>query len=79
MDVDAEAATIVRTVVDLAHNLGLQAVAEGIETEAAYSLLADSGCDFGQGFLMGRPMPAAELTALATGPRAVPGATPARV
>ena len=55
---------IVRTIVELAHNLGLRAVGEGIETEEAYRLLADSGCDYGQGFLMGRPMPAAELTAL---------------
>ena len=65
MDEDEEAATIVRTVVDLAHNLGLRAVAEGIETEEAYRLLAESGCDYGQGFLMGRPMPAAELSELA--------------
>ena len=65
MDEDAEAATIVHTIVDLAHNLGLRAVGEGIETEEAYRLLAESGCDFGQGFLMGRPMPADELAALA--------------
>ena len=78
MDEDAEAATIVQTIVDLAHNLGLRAVGEGIETEEAYRLLAESGCDYGQGFLMGRPMPAAELAALATAPRAVPGASPSR-
>jgi diguanylate cyclase (GGDEF)-like protein/PAS domain S-box-containing protein len=65
MDEDPEAATIVQTIVDLAHNLGLRAVGEGIETDEAYRLLADSGCDFGQGFLMGRPMPASELAALA--------------
>jgi diguanylate cyclase (GGDEF)-like protein/PAS domain S-box-containing protein len=65
MDEDAEAATIVQTIVELAHNLGLRAVGEGIETEEAYRLLASSGCDYGQGFLMGRPMPAAELSALA--------------
>ena len=69
MDEDEEAAMIVRTIVELAHNLGLRAVGEGIETEEAYRLLAASGCDYGQGFLMGRPMPAAELTALATRPR----------
>ena len=68
MDEDEEAATIVRTVVDLAHNLGLRAVAEGIETDEAYRLLAASGCDYGQGFLMGRPMPAAELSELAQAP-----------
>jgi EAL domain-containing protein (putative c-di-GMP-specific phosphodiesterase class I) len=65
MDEDREAATIVETIVDLAHNLGLRAVGEGIETEEAYRLLAACGCDYGQGFLMGRPMPAAELAAVA--------------
>ncbi|MBE2317530.1 EAL domain-containing protein [Solirubrobacter sp. CPCC 204708] len=65
MDEDPEAATIVQTIVDLAHNLGLRAVGEGIETDEAYRLLAESGCDFGQGFLMGRPMPAGELAELA--------------
>ena len=67
MDEDPEAATIVQTIVDLAHNLGLRAVGEGIETEEAYRLLAECGCDHGQGFLMGRPMPAAELAELALG------------
>ena len=75
MDEDAEAATIVQTIVELAHNLGLRAVGEGIETEEAYRLLADSGCDYGQGFLMGRPMPAAELTALAPAEPVAPLAT----
>jgi EAL domain-containing protein (putative c-di-GMP-specific phosphodiesterase class I) len=70
MDEDAEAATIVQTIVELAHNLGLKAVGEGIETEEAYRLLSESGCDYGQGFLMGRPMPAAELSAMVAVPRA---------
>ena len=48
-------------------NLGLRAVGEGIQTEEAYRFLADSGCDFGHGFLMGRPMPATELAQLALG------------
>ena len=69
MDEDVEAAMIVQTIVELAHNLGLRAVGEGIETEEAYRLLAASGCDYGQGFLMGRPMPAVELAALARAPR----------
>jgi diguanylate cyclase (GGDEF)-like protein/PAS domain S-box-containing protein len=55
---DPGAATIVRTVVELAHNLGLRAVGEGVETEAARAILLDSGCDRGQGFLLGRPAPA---------------------
>ena len=47
--------------------VGLRAVGEGIQTEEAYRFLADSGCDFGHGFLMGRPMPATELAQLALG------------
>ena len=69
MDEDVEAAMIVRTIIELAHNLGLRAVGEGIETDEARALLIDSGCDFGQGFLMGRPMPAPELTARAAAAR----------
>src|SRR6266516_962094 len=48
--------TIVRTTVDLAHQLGVKVVAEGIESEAVRSELQALGCDFGQGFLLGRPM-----------------------
>ncbi len=77
MDADEEAATIVRTIVELAHNLGLRAVGEGIETEEARRLLAACGCDYGQGFLLGRPMPPEQLTALAAQPRRS-AATPAR-
>jgi len=62
---DTQAATIVQTIVGLAHSLDLQAVGEGIETAEVYDLLARAGCDYGQGFLMGRPMPAGQLTQLA--------------
>jgi diguanylate cyclase (GGDEF)-like protein len=50
--------TIVRTTIDLAHQLGVRVVAEGVESEAVRSVLQDLGCDLGQGFLLGRPMPA---------------------
>ncbi len=62
---DEQAAAIVRTTVDLAHTLGLHAVAEGIETEPVRDRLQACGCDHGQGFLLGRPMPADQLAALA--------------
>jgi len=52
----------VRTIVALGRNLGIEVVAEGVETEAQRAYLAGLGCDFGQGFLFGRPMPAAEAT-----------------
>ncbi len=47
---------IVRSTIDLAHELGLSIVAEGIETAADYEWLAANGCEFGQGYYIGRPM-----------------------
>lgn len=52
---------IVRSTIDLAHNIGLQVVAEGIETEEAYQQLLQLGCDAGQGFYMSKPLPVDQL------------------
>ncbi|WP_282183175.1 putative bifunctional diguanylate cyclase/phosphodiesterase [Azospirillum agricola] len=49
---------MVRSTIDLAHDLGYQVVAEGIETVAVYDWLRDHGCDIGQGYLMARPLTA---------------------
>ena len=49
--------TIVSTTVDMAHQLGVKVVAEGVESEAVRSELRALGCDIGQGFLLGKPMP----------------------
>lgn len=54
-------ALLVRSTVDLAHSLGLKVTAEGVETEAAYAILAAMGCDVAQGYLIARPMPLKEL------------------
>ncbi|HEX9991780.1 MAG TPA: EAL domain-containing protein [Acidimicrobiales bacterium] len=54
---------IVAAVVDLAHALGLEAVAEGVETEEQLRCLRDLGCDAAQGFRFARPGPADDLTA----------------
>ncbi len=51
-------AVIVRSVVDLARNLGLQTVAEGVEDSATWRQLRDLGCDRAQGYYLARPMPA---------------------
>jgi EAL domain-containing protein (putative c-di-GMP-specific phosphodiesterase class I) len=54
-------AVIVRSTIDLGHNLGLHVVAEGVENRATWEELAALGCDTAQGYHLGRPMPATEL------------------
>ncbi len=55
---------IVRTIIELARVLGMDVVAEGIETREQYHLLRDLGCRFGQGFLFARPLPVETLNGL---------------
>lgn len=69
-----ESRTIVRSIIELGHSLGLQAVAEGVENRATLDLLAETGCDLAQGFHIGRPMPEAELPAWHEGYRGRRGA-----
>jgi diguanylate cyclase (GGDEF)-like protein len=57
-------AVLVRTAIDLGHNLGLTVVAEGVEQQAHVSALRTLDCDVAQGYHFARPMPAAEVTAL---------------
>jgi EAL domain-containing protein (putative c-di-GMP-specific phosphodiesterase class I) len=54
---------IVKSTIDLAHGLGLEVVAEGIETQGQYAILQRMGCDYGQGYLISRAMPDALLRA----------------
>jgi diguanylate cyclase (GGDEF)-like protein/PAS domain S-box-containing protein len=61
---DAQSASMVSAIIALANNLGMQPLAEGIETEAEWRFLADRGCPFGQGFLFSRPVPADQITAM---------------
>jgi diguanylate cyclase (GGDEF)-like protein len=56
-----EDVAIVRAIVDLGRHLGLEVVAEGIEDQPTWDLLSSMGCDLGQGWHHGRPMPAAEF------------------
>ncbi len=60
---DANDAIIVRSVVDLGHNLGLQTVAEGVEDAETWEQLAQLGCDSAQGYFLARPMPPEALPA----------------
>ncbi len=59
-----QALQIVRTIIELARVLGMDVVAEGIETREQYRLLRQMGCRFGQGYLFARPMAAADVTNL---------------
>ena len=58
---DARAASVVASIIDLAHSLGLRVVAEGLETHVAFTELTRLGCDQAQGFFISKPVPVAEL------------------
>jgi EAL domain-containing protein (putative c-di-GMP-specific phosphodiesterase class I) len=61
MTSDPDDAAIVRSIVDLAHSLGLRVVAEGVETIESWHALAALGCDLAQGYLISRPVPGDEV------------------
>jgi len=61
---ETDALAIVRTITQLGTNLGIDVLAEGIETEEQYMLLKREGCEFGQGYLFSRPVPLADFEAL---------------
>jgi len=63
MTTDANAAVIVRSTADLGHNLGLKVVAEGVEEPRQWAMAAAFGCDYAQGYLLGRPISARRMTA----------------
>jgi diguanylate cyclase (GGDEF)-like protein len=58
---DPDDLALTSAIIAMAHSLGITVVAEGIETEGQYAILRERGCDQGQGFWLGRPMPAEEL------------------
>ena len=61
MENDEDDAKIVRSTIDLAHNLGLTVVAEGVENALIWGKLKELACDEAQGYFMARPMPASEF------------------
>jgi len=63
METDLDDAKIVRSIIDLAHNMGLTVVAEGVESAPVWTLLRELECDAAQGYHMGKPMPANEFPA----------------
>jgi diguanylate cyclase (GGDEF)-like protein/PAS domain S-box-containing protein len=73
MGEQADDAVIVRSTVDLGRNLGLEVVAEGVETLELWNTLRELGCNTAQGYFLSRPVPAEELTGWL---RARPGTLP---
>jgi len=61
---DPSGASVVTSIIDIAHNLGLIAIAEGVETQDQLNFLCKNGCDAVQGFLFSKPLPASEFAGL---------------
>lgn len=61
---DANDAALIRAIIAMAHSLGLETVAEGVETDAQRAFLADLACTFYQGYYLSRPLPAEDAAAL---------------
>ena len=64
LSTDDSDVALCEAIIVMAHKLGLKVIAEGIETEAQRQILADAGCDYGQGYLFSRPVPPQEFEKL---------------
>ncbi|BFL85031.1 hypothetical protein LFREDSHE_34810 [Shewanella baltica] len=62
IDTDSNDQILCEAIIVMAHKLGMKVIAEGVETEAQRQVLLAAGCDYGQGYLFSRPVPAAEFT-----------------
>jgi EAL domain-containing protein (putative c-di-GMP-specific phosphodiesterase class I)/GGDEF domain-containing protein len=69
MEIDRDNAVIVRSIIDLGHNLGLKVVAEGVETQEAVEMLQGFECDEAQGYFYSPPIPGSEVTEFSKNPR----------
>jgi EAL domain-containing protein (putative c-di-GMP-specific phosphodiesterase class I) len=65
MDTNGMRSTIVRAIIALAHSLHMLVIAEGVETDSHLTNLAQLGCDYAQGYLLSKPLSAADLPAFA--------------
>jgi diguanylate cyclase (GGDEF)-like protein/PAS domain S-box-containing protein len=75
---DHDDAAITRAVIALGHSLGLKVLAEGIEQPQQMAFLRQLGCDQGQGYHLGRPQPAEQLTTAFALPQPLPNGPPTR-
>jgi EAL domain-containing protein (putative c-di-GMP-specific phosphodiesterase class I) len=72
MKTDGNLAELVHTITTLARNLGMTAVAEGLETSAQLDDIAHLGCELGQGYLFAQPMPAEQIAEWLSAARELP-------
>ncbi|HEX8916923.1 MAG TPA: EAL domain-containing protein, partial [Chloroflexota bacterium] len=75
MALNRDDASIVRSIIELGHNLGLQVVAEGVENKRTLDMLRSLGCDLAQGYFVSHPLPADQLTEWLNGLRRVAAAS----
>ncbi|SFI97125.1 bifunctional diguanylate cyclase/phosphodiesterase [Nitrosomonas sp. Nm34] len=62
MVINSDSAAIVHSTIELGHNLNLEVVAEGVDSQAVWDHLAELGCDIAQGYLVSRPMPVEQFS-----------------
>ena len=70
LETDPENAELVKVIITMAHSLGLEAIAEGVETQSQLNQLKALGCDFGQGYFLARPASAGRIEHLIAFPEA---------
>jgi diguanylate cyclase (GGDEF)-like protein/PAS domain S-box-containing protein len=66
MEVDKHDQILCEAMILMAHKLGIKVIAEGIETEKQWQLLSSAGCDYGQGYLLSKPLPAVQFEQMIT-------------
>ena len=64
LGIDDDALAIVKTIIGLAHQLGRQVIAEGVETAEHLAILRSLGCEYGQGYFFAKPLPSEEISPL---------------
>jgi EAL domain-containing protein (putative c-di-GMP-specific phosphodiesterase class I) len=79
VDADPRSATVVRAAIRLAYELGIEVIAEGVETEGQEKFLLSAGCEHGQGFYFSRPVDAARASELLRLGKIVPARRPLRL
>ena len=61
LDNNSKNIVIIKSIIAVANSLNIKVIAEGIETETEFAMLKELGCDYIQGYLIGKPMPASDF------------------